>query len=59
MKKYLEDGTEIEVALFAKNPAGKTIVVATDFVSETLTDEQKAYTEDELGATYEVYSGEI
>lgn len=55
MKKYLADGTEIEVALFAKNPAGKSVLVSSDFTSLDLDMEQAWYVKGELGDIFEVY----
>lgn len=59
MKKYLEDGTEIQVALFAKNQTGKCVLVASSFESIDLDEEQEAYVTEELGPIYEVYEEEV
>ena len=59
MRKFLADGTEIQVALFAKNPAGKSVLVASDFDSLELDDEQELYAKDELGEVFEVYEEEM
>jgi hypothetical protein len=58
MKKF-EDGSEIEIALFAKSPTGKNVLVSSDFDSLDLDDEQTEYVVSELGPIYEIYVEEI
>ena len=59
MKKFRKDGSVVEFALFAKNPSGKSVLVATDFDCLDLDDDQERYVRDAIGDAYDVYTEEM
>jgi hypothetical protein len=60
VKKYLNDGSIVTLALFAKNPSGKSALISSDdFDVDSITDEQSEYAKDELGEFVEFYVEEM